>query len=118
MRCPVCSWSTSTFLYDSGDGHGKYECDNCGVVFIDPSPFVELDDEEAEAMSELALGDDRNDLAEELANRRKFAEGKAREIRSLTGGYLETTEPDRHSWYPEIQEVYDRITDSLYETKT
>lgn len=113
-KCRACTSKCLIFIEDTGDGIGKYRCNDCGATIIDDSPFVELTDSEASILSELAFGTKNEKLEEKLINRREFAQGDCDRFRSLVAGALDSGAAERYFDKDEVQELYDRLTALLF----
>lgn len=114
VNCRWCGSSALVFLEGKGSGFGEYRCSDCNRVFVTNTPFVELSDEEAELVAEIAFGANNPDIEQEVSDRRKFAEGKASEIRALLAGALDTGAAERYFDEEKVEALYDRLTDEIY----
>jgi len=113
-RCPVCGGKNVTFVTSVNNGRGQYRCRDCDSRWVTSEPFVEITNEESGILTELAFGNNREVLAEELVMRREFAEGRASEFRDLTGAALETGAAARHFDEEKVEALYERLSSLLF----
>lgn len=113
-ECMICGLSSAKFVEEREGGKGKYRCIDCGGEFVDPTPFATLSDEEAKLASEIASALGKYDFAEEVANDRKFAEGRASRIRDQMATALESGAFEGKPVEDRIEALYERLSAKLY----